>query len=98
MPQPPQPGREQSPHEFASGVAVNGKPVVAHPNRGEDWDVTARTWTGRATIAGGHAEQWAAAGARPHLIGGCCRTVPAHVADIAAAVTAADRPETGYPV
>ncbi|CAN0558434.1 unnamed protein product, partial [Ectocarpus sp. 12 AP-2014] len=66
--------------------------LVAYPNSGEEWDASARDWvkgTGlREGRAGGGAEEfgrmardeWFAAGAR--VVGGCCRTCPAHVAEI----------------
>jgi homocysteine S-methyltransferase len=61
------------------------KPIVIYPNSGEDWDAQARCWTGSSDPAefGQQARQWYAAGAQ--LIGGCCRTRPDHIRQIAAA-------------
>ena len=59
-------------------------PLVAYPNTGERWDATTRTWTGGAGPLAAAAPEWVAAGAR--LVGGCCRSPPADIAAIAAAV------------
>jgi homocysteine S-methyltransferase len=53
---------------------VTGKPVVAYPNSGEQWDGARRTWTGASAWSAGLAPRWADAGA--HIIGGCCRVRP----------------------
>jgi len=65
---------------------ATSKPLIAYPNRGDVWDPVQRHWIPR-----GHPIDWATlvpawsrAGAR--LIGGCCRTTPADVRAIAAAV------------
>lgn len=65
--------------------ATAKKPLMAYPNRGEGWDPIAKCW-----IAGSGVEKfdelarrWHAAGAR--LIGGCCRTTPADIQEMAAA-------------
>jgi homocysteine S-methyltransferase len=63
-------------------AAASGKPVVAYPNSGEQWDAAGRRWTGPAGV--GDVSGWLAAGAR--LVGGCCRVRPDDVAAIAAAV------------
>lgn len=59
-------------------------PLVAYPNTGERWDATTRTWTGGAGRLAAAAPEWVAAGAR--VVGGCCRSTPADIAAIAAAV------------
>ncbi|WP_263354090.1 homocysteine S-methyltransferase [Acidicapsa acidisoli] len=66
--------------------AATTKPIVVYPNSGEDWDAEARCWTGTSDPGefGQHAQQWRAAGAQ--LVGGCCRTRPDHVRQIAATV------------
>jgi len=65
--------------------SASDKPIVVYPNSGEDWDAAARCWTGRADPAayGAMAAQWFAAGAG--IIGGCCRTRPAHIRQVAEA-------------
>jgi homocysteine S-methyltransferase len=63
-------------------AAASGKPVVAYPNSGEEWDAAGRRWTGPAGV--GDVPGWLAAGAR--LVGGCCRVRPDDVAAIADAV------------
>lgn len=53
--------------------------VVVYANSGEGYD--GRGWTGSATSPASYAhfaKQWRAAGA--DVIGGCCRTTPAHIA------------------
>ncbi|AXC11320.1 Homocysteine S-methyltransferase [Acidisarcina polymorpha] len=58
------------------------KPIVVYPNSGESWNGATRTWSGTADPAGfGElAAQWVDAGAQ--IVGGCCRTGPAHVRTI----------------
>ena len=55
------------------------KPIVVYPNSGERYDATSKTWNGDADVIrfGKSAKRWRAAGAS--LIGGCCRTGPAHI-------------------
>jgi homocysteine S-methyltransferase len=62
------------------------KPVVVYPNSGEGWDAAARYWTGTGDPAsfGARAAEWFAAGAQ--IVGGCCRTRPAHIRLVAEAV------------
>ena len=59
-------------------------PLVAYPNTGERWDAATRTWHGSAAPLADEVPSWVAAGAR--LVGGCCRSTPADIAAIAAAV------------
>lgn len=59
------------------------KPIVVYPNSGETYDPVQKCWSGVATCAEycEAARVWYAAGAR--LIGGCCRTTPAHIRELA---------------
>lgn len=61
------------------------KPVLAYPNSGEGWDPEHRCWTGTTDSAqfGADAAQWFAMGAG--IVGGCCRTRPAHIRAVAQA-------------
>ena len=65
---------------------VTAKPLVAYPNSGDIYDPGTKTW--KAGDEGGGftalAPSWIAAGVR--LIGGCCRTRPAQIREIAPAV------------
>jgi homocysteine S-methyltransferase len=61
---------------------IGGRPVVAYPNSGEEWDARRRSWTGRLAFSGDDARGWVADGAR--LVGGCCRVRPEDIAAIAA--------------
>lgn len=63
---------------------VSGRPAVAYPNSGEQWDADARAWTGSARFAAAEVQGWVDAGAR--LIGGCCRVGPSAIAAIRAIV------------
>lgn len=59
--------------------AVTAKPIVVYPNSGEHWDAVGRCWTGTRD-PGEFAElalRWRDAGAT--ILGGCCRTGPAHI-------------------
>ncbi|MDF2991167.1 MAG: homocysteine S-methyltransferase [Microbacterium sp.] len=59
-------------------------PLVAYPNTGERWDAETRTWHGGAAPLAEAAPAWVACGAS--LVGGCCRSTPADIAAIAAAL------------
>lgn len=63
--------------------AASDKPIVVYPNSGEGWDAQNRCWTGSSAPSayGAKAMEWLAAGAQ--IIGGCCRTRPAHVREVA---------------
>jgi len=61
------------------------RPVLVYPNSGEGWDAAARCWTGKSEPEefGTMAAEWFRAGAE--IVGGCCRTRPAHIAKVARA-------------
>jgi len=63
--------------------AASDKPIVVYPNSGEGWNAQNRCWTGTSDppAYGAMAMEWLAAGAQ--IIGGCCRTRPAHIRQIA---------------
>ncbi|WP_348264097.1 homocysteine S-methyltransferase [Telmatobacter sp. DSM 110680] len=63
--------------------AASDKPIVVYPNSGEGWDAQNRCWTGTGDPASfaSQAADWLAAGAQ--IIGGCCRTRPAHIHQVA---------------
>ncbi len=65
--------------------AASAKPVSVYPNSGEGWDAQARCWIGSndPTGYGEMAAGWYASGAQ--IIGGCCRTRPAHIRQVAEA-------------
>ena len=65
---------------------ASDKPIVVYPNSGEGWDARNRCWTGIGDPAayGVQAAEWFAAGAQ--IIGGCCRTRPAHIGEVAQVV------------
>jgi len=65
--------------------SATDKPIVVYPNSGEGWDAAARCWTGESDPAayGAMAAEWFAAGAK--IVGGCCRTRPSHIREVAAA-------------
>ena len=58
--------------------------AVAYANSGEQWDAVNRSWSGEAGIPLREAQAWVDAGAR--LVGGCCRTTPADIAALSAAI------------
>jgi homocysteine S-methyltransferase len=68
--------------------AVTDKAIVVYPNSGEGWDASARSWTGSndPTGYGEMAGRWFAAGAQ--IVGGCCRTRPAHIRRVVEAAKA----------
>lgn len=59
------------------------EPIVVYPNSGAQYDPETKTWTTQAGALDFHSEfpKWYQAGAR--LIGGCCTTMPANIAEIA---------------
>lgn len=59
------------------------KPIIVYPNSGEKYDVDHRSWSGREglPVFAELAQGWFRAGAR--LIGGCCRTSPQDIREIA---------------
>jgi homocysteine S-methyltransferase len=63
-------------------------PVLVYPNSGDGWDAAARCWTGNNDPAefGALALEWFANGVQ--IIGGCCRTGPAHIREVAQAANA----------
>ena len=66
--------------------SASSKAVLVYPNSGEGWDATRRVWTGVTDPAefGMHAAEWFKAGAQ--IVGGCCRTRPAHIREVAQVV------------
>jgi homocysteine S-methyltransferase len=65
--------------------SASGKPIIVYPNSGEGWDAANRCWTGITDPAdfGSEAAKWFRAGAQ--IVGGCCRTRPAHIREVAQA-------------
>lgn len=61
----------------------DAKPVIVFPNGGEEYDPVSKTWSGCACAEDfkEHAREWFEAGAR--IIGGCCRTTPENIAELA---------------
>jgi homocysteine S-methyltransferase len=62
------------------------KPIVVYPNSGELWNAETRSWIETPGLDGPArfgdlAEQWYSAGAQ--IVGGCCRTRPEHIRQIA---------------
>lgn len=71
---------------------ASDKPVVVYPNSGEGWDAESRCWTGKSDPAsfGAQAKDWFAAGAQ--IVGGCCRTRPRHIQQVAHAAPSMSQP------
>lgn len=80
-----------APQDVAGALAVarrvTGLPVVVYPNSGERWDAGKRSWAGGGTGFAALAGEWADGGAR--LVGGCCRTGPEEIAELAEGLAAA---------
>ena len=64
------------------------RPVIVYPNSGEAWDAMTRSWSGAADTKryGEMAAEWFAA--EVQAVGGCCRTGPDHIAEVARAAKA----------
>jgi homocysteine S-methyltransferase len=69
-----------------SVASIAKKPLVVYPNSGETWDGQQHCWRGSTTTQDwkGAVRRWRDAGAR--LIGGCCRTTPETIRQIAYAM------------
>jgi homocysteine S-methyltransferase len=65
-------------------VEVTGRPAVAYPNSGEDWEARTRQWHGGSSYDVSLAADWIRAGAS--YVGGCCRVGPRDIAALAVAV------------
>jgi len=65
--------------------SASDKPVIVYPNSGEGWDTANRCWTGVTDPEefGAGAAEWFKSGAQ--IVGGCCRTRPAHIREVAMA-------------
>lgn len=63
-------------------TAVTDKPVIVYPNSGERYDPVEKRWLGESVPAefGTFSREWRKLGAA--VIGGCCRTGPAHILQI----------------
>ncbi|KFI92385.1 homocysteine methyltransferase [Bifidobacterium saguini DSM 23967] len=66
--------------------AVTAKPIIVYPNNGDVYHPDTKTWTrcSDALSLSDLAPRWVEAGAS--LIGGCCRTSPADIYDLAKAL------------
>jgi homocysteine S-methyltransferase len=77
---------------------ASDKPVIVYPNSGEGWSATQHCWTGASDPRefGERAAEWFKAGAQ--MVGGCCRTRPAHIREVAKAVRhcSARLPDTSH--
>ena len=62
--------------------AATDKPVIVYPNSGETYDPVDKRWIGESVPSefGTYSREWRKLGAG--LIGGCCRTTPAHIRQI----------------
>jgi homocysteine S-methyltransferase len=62
---------------------ATSKPILVYPNSGEIYDAATYSWHGETSsdAFGEQSRQWYAAGAQ--IIGGCCRTTPAHIRALA---------------
>ena len=67
-------------------ATVPDKAIIAYPNSGESYDAQTGSWSGTVTPIdyADAAREWRAAGAK--IVGGCCRTGPAHIAAMRAAL------------
>ncbi len=71
-----------------AAAAATARPIVVYPNSGERYDAGDNSWSGEASCAdfADQARSWHVAGAR--VIGGCCRTTPEHIREVAGWVRA----------
>lgn len=83
------------PHHVSMAISElrkgTSKPIVVYPNSGEVWNSLERKWDGapeNVSLAA-LAPEWIESGAR--IIGGCCRTGPGDIADLAQVVASLSR-------
>lgn len=71
---------------------ASSKPVIVYPNSGEGWNAETRCWIpdkpSDTLSFGQQAHEWFAAGAQ--IVGGCCRTGPSHIREVAATAGASE--------
>ncbi|MCC7165244.1 MAG: homocysteine S-methyltransferase [Anaerolineae bacterium] len=62
--------------------AVTTKPIIVYPNSGETYDAVHKRWLDETACEtfGADTKHWYELGAR--ILGGCCRTTPAHIHEI----------------
>ncbi|MBE7473705.1 MAG: homocysteine S-methyltransferase [Anaerolineae bacterium] len=72
------------PNLVRAARAATRKPILAYPNSGETYDAATFSWHGETTCEAfsSQAQRWYENGAR--IIGGCCRTTPDHIRELAA--------------
>lgn len=82
-----------TPPQYIEGLvrqmrAATDVPVLVYPNSGEQYDPVSKSWHGEGACEAfaQDAVCWYRAGAR--LIGGCCRTTPAHIRRVSQALRA----------
>lgn len=63
--------------------SATDKPIIVYPNSGETYDAVHKCWLGESDPSefGTFSREWRKEGAS--VIGGCCRTTPAHIRQIA---------------
>lgn len=66
-----------------SARAKTSKPIIVYPNSGETYAIQSKTWQGQGDQASyaQQAQYWYECGAK--IIGGCCRTTPTDIKQIA---------------
>ena len=65
-----------------SAAQATDKPILTYPNSGEHFDAETKTWHGQSCADyTAQAREWFNAGAK--VIGGCCRTTPEHIRELA---------------
>lgn len=74
-------------HAVGLAAKLSGRPAVAYPNSGEEWDARTRHWAGGSSYDVSLVPSWIHAGAA--YVGGCCRVGPQGIAALAAAVNEA---------
>lgn len=74
---------EYIPSLISEARKATDKPVLVYPNSGERYDASRNDWDGQPVYESfsEEAREWFEAGAR--LIGGCCRTTPQDIREIA---------------
>ncbi len=70
-------------------VQVTGRPAIAYPNSGEEWEAVNRGWDGSPSYDVRMAPSWVEAGAA--YLGGCCRVGPRTISALAATVDRSDK-------
>lgn len=95
---------EERQYERTTPLDSSSIVLMAYPNSGEEWNAETRDWVEGTGLRGRDEDleggvkafgrmardEWYVSGTGARIIGGCCRTRPAHIAEIRRILSAAE--------